>query len=121
MTKRSGGGIWVTDGQKLFRCFTDSIEAVAQFSHRPSAMTDDGHGALWFSTGKEIRRVRLDNGSEETVISDLPDISALSFTPDGTLWLGSIFGKLFAYTQGQLTSDEYAENEYGDSIVWINM
>ena len=116
MTKRSGGGIWVTDGQKLFRCFTDSVVPVAQFSHRPSAMTDDGHGALWFSTGKEIRRVRLDNGSEETVISDLPDISALSFTPDGTLWLGSIFGKLFAYTQGQLTSDEYAENEYGDGL-----
>ena len=116
MTKSAEGGIWVTDGQRLFLCVANRIEAAAQFSHRPSAMADDGHGALWFSTGKDIRCIHLDSGIEEIAISDQPDISALSFTSDGTLWLGSIFGKLFAFQQGRLTTDDYAANEYGDGL-----
>ena len=39
------------------------------------------------------------------------------FTKDGTLWLATIFGTIMTYKEGQLLTDEYASNEYGDAVV----
>ena len=41
----------------------------------------------------------------------------MTFSADGTLWLGTIFGQLYRYKDGQLSVDEYATNEYSDGIV----
>ena len=41
------------------------------------------------------------------------------FTKDGTLWLATIFGTIMTYKEGQLLTDEYASNEYGDAVVAV--
>lgn len=41
----------------------------------------------------------------------------MTFTKDGTLWLATIFGTIMTYCNGQLSTDDYASNEYGDAIV----
>lgn len=119
LAKRSGqDGIWATDGQRLYSLTADSIHEQTTFTTRPLAMVDDGRGGLWFTTGSEIRRLDLNSGAEEQVLGQ-PDISALAFTPDSTLWLASIYGKIFAYRDGKLTQDRYASNEQGDAITHL--
>lgn len=41
----------------------------------------------------------------------------MTFTADGTLWLATIFGTLMTYKDGQLSTDQYASNEYGDAVI----
>ena len=74
-----------------------------------------GCEALFFSTGKDIRCMKK-NG-EETVISNTKDVSAMAFTPDGTLWLATIYGQLYHYRNGKTETDDYGSNEYGDGVV----
>lgn len=40
----------------------------------------------------------------------------MTFAKDGTLWLATIFGTIMTYKEGQLFTDEYASNEYGDAV-----
>ncbi len=115
MTKRMDGGVWATDGQRLMACTKDSVIDWCKLSARPMAMTDDGKGCLWISTGNDIRRLPIDTRKEETVNS-LEDVSAMTFTSDGTLWMASIYGKMFRYKDGKLAADDYITNEHGDGV-----
>ena len=102
------------DGQILTRLIADSIRTSRGLSARPTAIA--GHQAeLWFSTGKDIRLMRQNGG--EAVIIDTKDVSAMTFTNDGTLWLAPIFGQLYKYRDGKVEKDEYGSNEYGDGVI----
>ncbi len=117
LAKRKGHvGIWATDGKRLFACQPDSCWQYSEFSVRPVAMVDDGNGTLWFSTGEDVRNIVLETGREDSVIA-LPDVSALAFTPDRTLWIATIYGKVYAYCKGKLSEDSYACNERGDGVL----
>lgn len=78
-----------------------------------------GGEALWFSTGKDIRCLKK-NG-EETVVSSTKDVSAMAFTPDGILWLATIYGQLYRYHEGTAEPDEYGSNEYGDGVITMRV
>ena len=116
MAWRADGGIWATDGKHLLSCSIDSVSQVTELSPRPTAMADDGQGGLWLAMGKDIQRFDSNSKEIKTVISDVPDVSALCFTSDSTLWLGTIFGQIYRYKDGQLSTDDYATNEHGDGI-----
>lgn len=116
MAWRADGGIWATDGERLLTCTLDSVSQVAELSPRPTAMADDGQGGLWLAMGKDIQRFDINTGQVKTAITNVPDVSALCFTSDGSLWLGTIFGQIYRYKDGQLSIDDYATNEHGDGI-----
>jgi len=116
ITKCEDGGIWATDGERILWCSPDSIYKIADVFPRPAAMVDNGHGELFLATENEIKRLDIKAKQIKTLIPNVPDVSALSFTPDGTLWLGTIYGRLYNYRNGKLDIDEYASNEYGDGI-----
>lgn len=92
----------------------DSLRQARGLSARPTAyaLAD----AFWYSTGQDIRRQQQPKGQEEVVLP-AKDVSAMAFAPDGTLWLGTIFGVVYTYRDGKLLTDDYASNEYGDAIV----
>ncbi len=92
-----------------------AVQRVRQLSKRPTAVTVDSNGDMWFSTGKDIRYKRQER--KEIVVSDTRDVSAMTFTPDGTLWLASIYGQLYKYADGEVHIDEYGSNEYGDGVM----
>ena len=94
---------------------TKSQLAALSLSVSPAAFARDAQGTLWFSTGKDIRMVT--KGKETVVLPDTKDVSAITFSSDGTLWLATIFGTLMTYKDGQLATDEYASDEYGDAII----
>jgi len=98
----------------LTRFAADSLRAAYGLSERPVAVAKSRDGALWFSTGRDIRRMKA--GGEEVMLPDLKDVSALIFTEDGTLWLATIFGTLMTLRNGELATDGYASNEYGDGV-----
>ncbi len=102
-------------GRSLSKDEANTIRNSHHLSARPTAMATDKNGHFWFSTGKDIRCQK--NGKEETILPDTKDVSAMAFTKDGTLWLATIFGTVMTYKDGQLRTDEYASNEYGDAIV----
>ena len=102
-------------GQILNRAMADSVLAARGLSTRPTAFDEKPDGELWFSTGKDIRVMK--QGVEQVVLPDTKDVSAMTFTNDGTLWLATIFGTVMTYKDGQLATDDYASNEYGDAIV----
>ncbi|MCR4958323.1 MAG: helix-turn-helix domain-containing protein [Prevotella sp.] len=104
-------------GDILTRAAADSVCAAYHLSARPTALALSQEGDLWFSTGRDIRRMR--QGSEEVVLGDTRDVSAMTFTQDGTLWLATIFGTLMTYSDGQLATDEYASNEFGDGVTQL--
>ena len=79
-------------------------------------MVDDGKGHLWYSTGRTICRLQTDPPQAEDTVLQLPDVSALAFTPDGKLWMATIYGKLYRYEQGEVFADDYASNEFGDAV-----
>ena len=106
-------------GTILTRETADSIRIAKHLSARPTALAVSKEGELWFSTGKDIRCMRQ-NG-EETVIIDTKDVSAMTFTPDGTLWLATIFGQLFRSQKGKMVLDEYGSNEYGDGVIALSV
>ncbi len=95
----------------------DSVRSACSLTVRPSALAYSSEGHLWFSTGKDIRRQRHPGADEEVMLSQAKDVSAMAFASDGTLWLGTIFGTVYRYKDGQLTADDYADNEHGDAIV----
>ena len=103
------------DGELLTKVAADSIRIANGLSVRPTAIATDQKGNLWFSTGKKIRCKTKD--AEEIVLPETKDVSAMTFTNDGTLWLATIFGTIMTYKDGQLLTDEYASNEYGDAVV----
>ena len=103
------------DGQVLSRFMADSVRMAKGLSERPTAIASDAHDALWFSTGKDIRCMR--QGKESIVLPDTRDVSAMTFTKDGTLWLATIFGNVMSYREGNLADEDDAANEYGDAIV----
>lgn len=105
------------EGDILTKGVADSVRAANHLSTRPTALSISGDGELWFSTGKDIRRVR--QGREEVMLDGIKDVSAMAFTDDGTLWLATIFGVVMAYRDGQLTTDGYASNEYGDAVTHL--
>jgi len=119
MAKRKGGGIWATDGVRLFACTPDSIAEVATLTERPAALAEDGNGDIWYSTGKTIRKWSVSSGTEDSMIEQA-DVSALAFTPDGRLWLATIFGRLYSYTSETLMVDEYGSNEHGDAVTYLS-
>ena len=96
------------NGQILTRPIADSIRISSKLSTRPTAVAIDEHGNLWFSTGKDIRQMR--QGKEIVVLCDTKDVSAMTFTKDGILWLATIFGTVMTYKDGQLAIDSYASN-----------
>ena len=115
-------------GATLTRPIADSIRMSRGLSARPTALAIPPHtmgrgtedaDELWFSTGKDIRVMK--QGKEEVVLSDTKDVSAMIFTNDSTLWLATIFGSLMTYKNGQLTTDEYASNEYGDAVIHLDI
>ncbi len=103
----------------LTRQVADSLRAAHKLSARPTAMALSLEGEMWFSTGQDIRCVR--QGREEVVLDKTKDVSAMAFTADGTLWLGTIFGTLMTYKDGHLSIDDYASNEYGDAIIHLDV
>ena len=107
------------NGQILTRIMADSIRVAHNLSTRPTALAVSKTGDLWFSTGKDIRQMK--NGKEMVVLTDTKDVSAMTFTQDGTLWLATIFGTVMSYTDGQLTTDDYASNEYGDAVTHLDV
>lgn len=102
-------------GEVLSRQQADVLRDSLHLSARPTAIAKDVKHNLWFSTGKDIRCLK--QGQEEVVLPDTKDVSAMVFTKDGTLWLATIFGTMMTYKEGQLLTDEYASNEYGDAVV----
>ena len=108
---------------KFFTKFTgDSIRRTYGLSTRPTAIAlpprPSGRlreGELWFSTGKDIRCKTKD--TEQIILPDTKDVSAMCFAKDGTLWLATIFGTIMTYKDGQILTDEYASNEYGDAVL----
>lgn len=115
-------------GQILTRFIADSIRTSCGLSARPTALAkprrllERGGGAeaeLWFSTGKDIRRMKA--GEETVVLSDTKDVSAMTFTEDGTLWMATIFGTVMSYKDGLLATDDYASNEYGDAVTHLDV
>lgn len=107
------------DGTILTKEAADSVRLARHLSARPTALAISKNGDLWFSTGKDIRCKK--QGGEETVVSDTRDVSAMAFTPDGTLWLATIFGHLYRYSDGEITTEEYGSNEYGDGIMAMSV
>ena len=115
------------EGAGLTKNVADSVRAAYGLSMRPTAyavpprLLERGAGgeALWFSTGKDIRRMK--DGEETVVLSDTKDVSAMTITSDGTLWLATIFGTLMTYKDGQLTIDNYASNEYGEAVTHLDV
>ena len=103
----------------LSRNVADSVRIARNLSARPTALAISNEGYLWFSTGKDIRRMKQDK--EEVILKDTKDVSAMAFTPDGTLWLATIFGTLMTYKDGQLATDDYASNEYGDAVTHLSV
>lgn len=115
------------EGQILTHLMADSIRIANHLSIRPTALAIpprtmvrgvEGE-ALWFSTGKDIRRMM--DGEETVALGDTKDVSAMTFTNDGTLWLATIFGTLMTYKDGQLLTDDYASNEYGDAVTHLDV
>lgn len=96
----------------------ESVRRSRRLSTRPTSLAISQEGHLWFSTGKDIRCMR--DGEEEIVLNNTKDVSAMTFSPDGTLWLGTIFGQLYSYRQGKIEMDEYGSNEYGDGVIAIS-
>ncbi len=105
-------------GQEFTRFMADSIRTACGLSARPTAIAERGDGELWFSTGKDIRQMKH---GRETVVLEQTDVSAMAYTADGTLWLATIFGTVMAYRDGQLVTDEYASNEYGDAVTQLDV
>lgn len=101
-------------GQIMNRAMADSVLTARGLSTRPTAFDEKPDGELWFSTGQDIRVMK--QGIEQVVLPDTRDVSAMTFTNDGTLWLATIFGTVMTYKDGQLATDDYASNEYGDAI-----
>lgn len=44
----------------------------------------------------------------------------MTFTPDGTMWLATIFGQLYRYKDGKIETDEYGSNEYSDGVISLS-
>ena len=103
------------DGEILTKTVADSIRIANSLSERPTAVATDHQSSLWFSTGKNIRCKSKDH--EQIVLPETKDVSAMTFAKDGTLWLATIFGTIMTYKDGQLLTDEYASNEYGDAVL----
>ena len=93
----------------------NDIQLYLNLSARPTAVARSKESECWFSTGKDIRC--MNKNGEETVISNTKDVSAMTFTPDGTLWLATIYGQLYHYRNGKTETDDYGSNEYGDGVV----
>ena len=106
-------------GTILAREAADSIRISQHLSARPTALAVSKEGNFLFSTGKDIR-CKKQNG-EETVMCDTKDVSAMTITPDGTLWLATIYGQLYRYCQGKMVLDEYGSNEYGDGVIAMSV
>lgn len=115
-------------GRVLTRFMADSVREDRGLSDRPTALAtlpalaerkEKGEDELWFSTGKDIRRMKA--GKEEVILPDTKDVSAMTFTKDSTLWLATIFGSLMTYKDGVLALDEYASNEHGDAVVALQV
>ncbi len=113
-------GIWIADNSRLLSCTQDSVAEIATLPVQPVTFTDDGKGHLWLSTGRNIHRFSLQTLQEDSVLENIKDVSALTVTEDGTLWMGTIFGKLFTYHDGKLTEDEYGSNEWNDGITALS-
>ncbi len=115
--QKDAQGIWIADGMQLLSCTKDTIMTVATLPVQPVTFTDDGKGHLWLSTGRDIHRFSLLTLQEDSVMENIKDVSALTVTTDGTLWMGTIFGKILSHKNGKLSEDEYASNECNDGIV----
>jgi len=120
LVRRHAGGVWTTDGNRLLACTADTVMTCGLFSERPSAIAEDLEGNIWFSTGKAIKKISLPDGNEQVVLN-LADVSALAFTPDGSLWMATIYGKLYQYKDGNLRADEYGSNEHGDAVDYLSV
>lgn len=107
------------EGSILSKNTADSIRIARNLSSRPTAVTISNTGELWFSTGKDIRR--MTNDKETVVLSNTKDVSAMAFASDGTLWLATIYGTLMTYKDGNLSTDDYASNEYGDAVTHLDV
>lgn len=121
-------------GKALTTVKADSIRVARHLEERPAAYCYTGSTSggrqnassreLWFSTGHDIRCQQPLTGDSKTapatkVALDTKDVSAMAFTPDGTLWMGTIFGVLYAYKGGELRTDDYGSNEHGHAVVAI--
>lgn len=116
------------EGTGLTKNVADSVRISYGLSMRPTAFAIpprllerglEGEADIWFSTGKDIRRMK--DGKETVVLGDTKDVSAMTFTADGTLWLATIFGTVMTYKDGQLSTDDYASNEYGEAVTHLDV
>jgi AraC-like DNA-binding protein/ligand-binding sensor domain-containing protein len=119
--RKDASGIWATDGNNLIYCTIDSTQIVTALPYRAETIADDGKGYIWLGTGKGLLRINLQTKDVETVNPHANDISAITFTPDGQLWLADIYGQLFQYKNNQLVKDKYGTNEYGDAVTKLSV
>ena len=114
------GGVWITNGSQIHLCTKDGINRNISISDKPTAMAEAPDKYIWYSTGHDIRKIAIDTEREDTVL-DMTDVSAMAFTPDGTLWMGTIYGKIYRYKDGKAEIDTYASNERGDAVSYLGV
>lgn len=102
-------------GEVLTRQTADSVCAAWRLSVRPTAFTTLKDSSIWFSTGKDVRLKK--HNTDEIIASDTRDVSAMTFTPDGRLWMATIYGQLYRHYKGRTEVDTYGSNEYGDGVI----
>lgn len=117
---RGGEGLWITDGANLILCTTENRKTVAQLDQPPTSIADDGCGTVWFSTDFGLYRYIIDADTIETISKEYTDISAMTIAADSTLWIGTVFGKLYRYDNGKRIVDEYASDGNGDAIIALS-
>ena len=118
--RKNGKGIWATDGRHLFLCQKNEIKDYAELSYRPSALADDGKGFLWSATGNGLCRMSLQSKTTEIMSTQAKDVSAIAFTSDGTLWMGTIYGDILTYKNGKTKKDTYASDPDGHGVTVLS-
>ncbi len=118
--RKNGNGVWATDGSHLFLCQGKEIKDYAELPYRPSAMADDGTGHLWSATGNGLCRMSLQSKATEVMTTNAKDVSAIAFTSDGTLWMGTIYGDILTYKNGETKRDTYASDPDGHSVTALS-
>ncbi len=114
----TGDGIYCVDAQTLYHATADSLHPMTTLPQAPTALADDGYGTLWLATEKSLMHYSLKDHTLTTLpLSNGGDYSALAVTPDGTLWVGTVYGKVYRMeADSTLSQVDYLSNENGDGI-----
>lgn len=104
---------WRSHNKGLTTPAADSLQTAWNLSIRPSAIAfnrinqsqtsetqKQAETDLWFSTGKDIRC--MSQGKGTIVLTQVKDVSAITFTPNGTMWLATTFDQIYRYKDGKI-------------------